>query len=116
MGTKTDATLGNGANLLALALKEKVTKQISDQKVEDAIKEQQMQNADRFFETAQVHIDRAKKGELYDIMRLEQLVGMIVTTERKEAAENGGAHQDEEPGGLLPDVAEGAAQQQVEGE
>ena len=82
-------------------LKERVAKQISDQKVEDAVKEQQMQNAARFFEAAQVHIDRAKKGEPYDTLRLDQLVGMIASTERKEAAENGGAHQDEPPAEAL---------------
>jgi hypothetical protein len=82
-------------------LKEKINKQISEQKAEASILAQQMQNAERFFESAQVHIDRAQRGEPYDTNRLDQLLNMITAADKKDAEKTGAVHQDEAPAEAL---------------
>jgi hypothetical protein len=87
-------------------LKEKILLQISEQKAPEEIRLQQQENAAKFFATAQMHIDRAAGGEIYDTNRLEQLLQMITVSEKKAAEESGAVHQDEPPPEALGRLAD----------
>lgn len=67
-------------------LKEHIHQQIADQKAPPEITALQMRNTARFFESVQVHVDRAQEGGLYDTNRLDQIMQMIAVAEKKGEA------------------------------